>query len=156
MSRCLWPRMSAALASAFALLLFAVESAPAHPLSPALLTLQQTDDGLLQIAFKTPVRGGVPGLAPWLPDTCRATTPVARRQDGSGQVWSWQADCRGQSLIGMRVGVRGLETEGASAILRIETAAGHSSTQLLSRAAPTLVVEAAPSLPPRNDIMCHF
>ncbi len=123
--------------------LFGANLARAHPLSPPLLELVETDDGAWRVRWKTStVR--VPGATerPILPPDCTAGEGVEEMGEGSVTL-RFMLHCPG-GLIGRRIGVSGLETVGVDALVRVSFADGRLVQNIVRPAAPEIVVPARP------------
>jgi hypothetical protein len=119
--------------------------AHAHPLAPALLELREHGAGRVEVKFKTPAKR-LPGvsLAPALPESCSTTALPTFEREGSGVVERYAVNCRG-SLVGARVGIRGLDASQTDALLRVELADGRRIQAVLRGTEPSLVIPARPS-----------
>jgi hypothetical protein len=136
-------RLAALLAGAG--LLLGAGLVQAHPLAPALLELREHGGGRVEVKFKTPAKR-LPGvtLAPALPESCSTTALPTLAREGTGVVERYAVDCQG-SLVGARVGIRGLEASQTDALLRVELADGRRIQSVLRGAEPSLVIPARPS-----------
>ena len=119
----------------------------AHPLSPALLDLRESADGLVQVTWKVPaVR--LPGaeLRPVLPPHCRAVSEASVTEGGDSLTTGWTVDCRPQGLVGQRLGVEGLAGGRTDALIRVALTDGRV-VQAVARASEPFVVVQAPARP---------
>jgi hydrogenase/urease accessory protein HupE len=131
--------LAAWLAAAAAIWL-AAGSAGAHPLAPALLELVETQPGGFDLVWKTPLQRPVGSdVRPELPGHCTATGPGAETRDGTSATLRQAFDC-GRGLDGSRVAVRGLETTGTNALVRIALLDGRHFQAVLHAGAPELLV----------------
>ena len=127
------------------------EMARAHPLAPALLELREAHElheqggGRVEVKFKTPAKR-LPGtkLAPLLPESCSPPTTPTVEREGTGIVERYAVVCNG-SLVGARVGIRGLEASQNDALLRVELADGRHIQSVLRSSQPSLVIPERPS-----------
>ncbi len=114
----------------------------AHPLAPVLLELRDLGGGRVAVAWKTPLlhpRGTA--LGPALPAGCRTVEPPTTREEGSGLVTRWTAQCG--ALIGSRVGIDGLSAPLAG-VVRVVLADGRVVQGVLSAGAASLIVPERP------------
>lgn len=121
--------------------LFSVEPALAHPLSPALLDVEEIAGGQVEIRWKTPALK-VPGtnVEPALPDHCKALgNPVATEQ-GDSVLVRWTMDCSPQGLVGYRIGFSGLDEAKTDALVRVKLADGRLTRGVVRAAEPFLLV----------------
>jgi len=119
----------------------------AHGLSPALLDLRETPDGLLQVTWKIPsVRSPGVALRPVLPTHCRAVSDAAVAEAVESLTTRWTVDCRPRGIIGQSVGVDGLGDAKTDALIRIAFADGRV-VQAVARGSEPMVVVPAPSRP---------
>ena len=115
----------------------------AHPLSPALLELEQGGDAThFEVRWKTPRADGA--LTPVLPASCTEVAPARVRVAGGGLLHESGVRCDG-SLEGATVGVAGLDAAGNDALLRIHFGDGRTVRALLRPEAPSFVVPARES-----------
>ncbi len=126
-------------------LLLGAGPARAHPLAPALLELREHGDGRVEVKFKTPSKR-LPGtnLVPLLPESCSTTALPTVEREGTGVVERYAVACKA-SLVGARVGIRGLEASGTDALLRVELADGRHIQSVLRSSEPSLVIPGRPS-----------
>jgi HupE / UreJ protein len=119
---------------AAAILLLAVSPlpAPAHPLAPSLLQVEDTGDGRLRVFWKTPMLR-VPGshLRPVLPADCELQGEPARRQDEGALIEEWVVRC-GAGMSGATLGVDGIAASKTDVLLRVALADGRSFRQVLT------------------------
>jgi HupE / UreJ protein len=85
-------------------------------------------------------------LAPILPASCEAITPVRGDFEAGGYVRASEVQCGAAGLAGATLAVGGLDASGTDALVRIRFADGHSVRALLRPDAPSLVVPARESL----------
>lgn len=93
--------------------------AVAHPLDPALLQVRETAPGLLDVAWKTS-RIVAGSLDPELPERCHQRGSRTAHGDERSVTWRWRVECGGESLVGARFAVRGLDAGNGEALLRLE------------------------------------
>jgi hypothetical protein len=100
-------------------------AAHAHPLAPALLEIRETQPGRADVLFKTSavrLRGAVVEVT--LPEACRSVgTPRLDRAAGS-VTERFSIDCTPKPLVGLGVGVRGLDLARTDALVRVELSDG--------------------------------
>jgi hypothetical protein len=134
---------------AIAVLAGALAGAPAwaHPLSPALLDLRESADGLVHVTWKTSALR-LPGtnLRPELPAHCRSVSQGTANETGDSITTEWSVDCRPQGLVGQRLGVAGLAGARTDALLRVALGDGRV-VQAVARASEPFVVVHAPARP---------
>jgi hydrogenase/urease accessory protein HupE len=134
---------------AIAVLVAALTATPAwaHPLSPALLDLRESADGLVHVTWKVSALR-LPGtdLRPALPAHCRSVSVAAEHEAGDSITAEWTVDCRPEGLIGQRLGVEGLASARTDALIRLALADGRV-VQAVARASEPFVVVQAPARP---------
>jgi hydrogenase/urease accessory protein HupE len=119
----------------------------AHPLSPALLDLRESADGLVHVTWKmSAIRAPGTDLRPELPAHCRAVSAGTAIEAGDSITAEWTVDCRPQGLVGQRLGVDGLAGARTDALIRLALADGRV-VQAVARASEPLVVMQAPARP---------
>ena len=132
-----------------AVLAAALSGAPAwaHPLSPALLDLRESADGLVQVTWKMSALR-LPGtdLRPELPAHCRSVSEGTANEAGDSITTEWTVDCRPQGLVGQRLGVAGLAGGRTDALIRVALADGRV-VQAVARASEPFVIVQAPTRP---------
>jgi len=129
-------------ASALTLSLLALAGvARAHPLSPALLELEEGDEGIVAVRWITSTVK-LPGAeyAPVLPAHCRPLSASTSTVERGRLVQAWAVDCADGGLVGRRVGVEGLASAHTDALLRITLADGRSTRSVLRAREPFAVV----------------
>jgi hydrogenase/urease accessory protein HupE len=129
---------SGALALACAAGLLLALSARAHPLAPALLSLEERPDGRVEVTWKTPLqrpRGSDP--RPALPDHCARLGDEEVFREGTGVVRRFQLDCGERGLVGASLGVSGLAEGGTNALLRVALADGRRAQAVLHAREPS-------------------
>jgi hydrogenase/urease accessory protein HupE len=121
--------------------LLPVEDSLAHPLSPALLDVEEVAGGRVEVRWKTsPLK--VPGsnVEPLLPEHCKVIdTPVATEQPGS-IIIRWTMDCAPRGLVGYRIGFSGLGDSKTDALVRVKLADGRLTRGVVRAAEPFLLV----------------
>jgi hypothetical protein len=133
------------VASLVALAVLAASAARAHPLAPALLELEELEaPGRFAIRWKTPRADDA--LAPLLPASCEATTPVRGDFEAGGYVRASEVQCGAAGLAGATLAVAGLDASGTEALVRIQFSDGHAVRALLRPDAPSLQVPARESV----------
>lgn len=127
------------------LLLACAATAGAHPLAPSLLELRERADGVFDVRFKTALlQARDAAHAPRLPAACVPLGTATETRDGSGVVIDYRVDCGG-ALTGETIGVAGLESGVANALVRVVSQDGVTRQALLSAREPTFRVPADPS-----------
>ena len=125
---------------ALAGLLFAI-AAQSHPLAPALLALEETQEGPIEVVWKTPLQQPVGSeVRPELPAHCQRIGDGEVAQESTGVVVRFQVDCGERGLVGATLAVRGLEGEGTNALLRIALRDGRRMQAVLHARAPSYEV----------------
>ena len=115
--------------------------AQAHPLAPSLLELRERGDGLVDVKFKTPMlqsRGAA--HSPRLPEACRPVGLASEAREGTGVVIDYVVDCGEMKLTGQTIGLDGLESGVANALVRVISHEGVVRQTLLSAREPVFVV----------------
>jgi len=119
----------------------------AHGLSPALLDLRESPDGLVQVTWKIPsVRAPGADLRPVLPAHCHAASTAVVTEAAESLTTHWTVDCRPQGIVGQGVGVDGLGNAKTDALVRVALADGRV-VQAVARVGNPVVVVQAPSRP---------
>ena len=122
-----------------------VAPAHAHPLSPALLELEElTEPGHFAVRWKTPRADDT--LSVTLPATCAGVGPVRSDVVAGAFLQASEMQCGAGGLTGATLAVMGLDASGADALLRIHFADGHTVRALLRPEAPSLRVPARESV----------
>jgi len=118
----------------------------AHPLSPALLELEElAEAGHFAVRWKTPRTDDA--LWVTLPATCQAVGLVRTEfAVGGGFLEESEVQCGADGLTGATLAVAGLEASGADAVVRIHFVDGHTVRALLRSDAPSLHVPARESV----------
>ena len=124
-------------------------SGAAHPLAPALLSLDPLPGGPAghyQVTWKVPLSAPVGvRLEPVLPDACEQGRVAPPVQEGTGLVSRFELLCPGSSLAGLEIGVRGLVARGAGAVVRVAGGDGPVFQQVVTAAAPLARIPARPT-----------
>lgn len=132
-------RACRALAGAIALLI--AGPALAHRLAPALLELVEVEAGRFDVVWKTPLQQPVGSeVSPELPEGCRAVAAGEASREATGLVLRSTVDCGAAGLVGRSVAVRGLETSGTNALVRIVLADGRRIQSVLHAGDPVLQI----------------
>lgn len=129
------------IAYSFALLLLiSAVSATAHPLAPALLSLNE-NGALVDVEWKTPLKRR-PGtrMQPVLPDNCVGISQPESRTKGTGLMITWQLDCKGETLVGRQVSVTGIASSGADVLLRVSLLDGRVLQQVITASEPSYLI----------------
>jgi hydrogenase/urease accessory protein HupE len=134
-------RRAAALALVAAALATIAGAAAAHPLAPALLELVETQPGRFDAVWKTPLARPVGSdVRPELPGHCTPAGPGEETRDDTAAMLRQSFDCGATGLDGSRVAVRGLETSGTNALVRVALHDGRRFQAVLHAGAPELLV----------------
>ncbi len=128
--------------SAAALALLAGAPALGHPLAPALLELRETPSGLAYVWKQALLQPPGSAIEPALPEHCRIRQPAQLVRDAASATLRGVADCGGRSLVGARLGVRGLGEGSPAVLLRVELADGRRLRAVLDQRQPALTVPA--------------
>jgi len=128
------------LAIAFASI-FASTTALAHPLAPALLQLEEREDGLVDVLWKRSSLA-VPGsnIEPVTPPACPATVPANFEEQGVAVLVRWTIDCSKTGLVGQPVRVDGLGPAKIDTLVRISLFDGRQIQRVLRRSEPEMIV----------------
>jgi hydrogenase/urease accessory protein HupE len=124
-----------------ALLLGSASVARAHPLAPALLQIDEHEDGTADVAWKTPlmrVRGS--HAEPELPANCRQLEKPVATEGTDSVTFRWRIDCGADGLAGHTIAVRGLETSKTDALVRVSLADGRLVRGVVRAFSPTLEI----------------
>jgi hydrogenase/urease accessory protein HupE len=116
-------------------------SAAAHPLAPALLSLEELSSGEFAVIWRVSLlrpRGS--DVRPVLPRHCRVLEPARFVRGASDLTESWKVDCGPRGLVGSTLAVRGLERSRTDALLRVKLADGRSVRGLVRPGASEFVV----------------
>lgn len=118
----------------------------AHPLAPALLELQESTGGAVDVLWKRSSLA-VPGsqIEPVLPPDCPALSKPRAEKQGVAVLLRWQIDCGDKGLVGRVVQVDGLGPAKIDTLVRIELADGRQIQRVLRRAEPSMTVPAKAS-----------
>ncbi len=140
-----------ARALAVALLVAAPATLVAHPLAPVLLDVREEADGVVRVAWKTPLlRPRGPVAAPVLPAGCTTVDPPAGAVEGAGVVTRWTARCG--PLVGQRLGIEGLAGP-LTGVVRIGLADGRVVQSVVSAPGELVLV---PPRPRRRDVVASY
>ena len=125
------------LAAPLAAVVFALPAA-GHRLAPSLLELLEQGDGRVAVRWKTPLQRPVGSeIEPVLPAHCAAGDAPLATPEATSVTLRWTVDCGERGLVGADVAVRGLETSGTNALVRISLADGRSVRVVLHADAAT-------------------
>lgn len=109
-----------------------------HNLAPSLLSMQETTENHFSVTWKTPRFTSVPVLLePILPSTCNAVDSRKWRYEGTGVRIDWFVLCEA-ALHGQIVGMKGLEENQSTALIRIRWRNGDIAQDLLSATNPVM------------------
>lgn len=98
-----------------------------HELSPVLLSLEETQGGVLAVVWKSSLlRKPGAHVQPVLPVECKTVTKpvITESADGTAATTRWSVHCGGAKLAGLRVGVEGLDRARIDALVRARLADG--------------------------------
>lgn len=115
--------------------------AGAHPLAPALLSLEESEGGGVAVRWKiSRLRPTGTNVRPNLPPHCSPlSAPVM--VVGEGDVTEeWRIDCGERGLVGSELSVGGLDRSRTDALILIQLADGRTVRGLVSDSEPTYVV----------------
>jgi hydrogenase/urease accessory protein HupE len=119
--------------------------AAAHELRPGYLELRETAPDTFTVLWKVPARGQDRfGLHPILPERCATAAPVRGSFGGDAWIEHSVVRCAG-GMDGARIAIDGLTATMTDVLVRLERAGGATQTVRLTPAAPSFVVDAAPS-----------
>ena len=131
---------------ASAVIALVASTAQAHRLAPALLELVETQSGRFEMLWKTPLQQPVGSeVRPELPERCRGVGAGEAAREDTGMALRATFDCGEAGLVGSTVAVRGLESSGTNALLRIALLDGRRIQAVLHAGSPELVVRARQS-----------
>lgn len=120
--------------------------AAAHPLAPALLQLEELEDGHVDVLWKRSSLA-VPGsnIEPVLPPACPATTSPRFEEQGVAVLVRWTIDCSASGLVGQPLRVDGLGPAKIDTLVRIALADGRTIQRVLRRGEPEMQIPAKAS-----------
>lgn len=121
--------------------------APAHPLAPALLELEDRGAGLADVAWKTSrLRPRGSDIRPLLPDACPAVSDPRVEEDEQSVTLHWTIECPdGRGLVGRRLAVSGLEATRIDVLVRVTLDDGRVVSTVLRAGEPEFVIPARPA-----------
>jgi hydrogenase/urease accessory protein HupE len=139
-------RRSAAALGIMLLVSLVSEAASAHPLAPALLELQESESGVVEVLWKRSSLS-VPGsdIQPILPEDCPALSQPRFDKRGVAVLVRWTIDCGERGLVGRLVRIDGLGPAKIDTLVRIELSDGRQIQRVLRRGQPSMTVPAKPS-----------
>src|SRR5206468_2191278 len=104
----------------------------AHPLDPALLELWESGDGAVEVLWRLPLTQPMNAtLRPVLPDRCAPASAPEASQSETNMTQRWHLACGARSLVGERIGVKGLHERKTDALLRVHLADGRMAQAVL-------------------------
>lgn len=128
--------------------------AHAHAFAPSLLALREGANGEVAVTWKTPrLRVMGSNVRPLLPAVCREQTPPAIEETETAVTQRWRMNCGVAGLIGGRIGIEGLATANTNGFIRIALADGRVLQQVVTIAAPSLLI---PAPPRRVDVLADY
>lgn len=117
----------------------------AHEIRPGYLELRETAPDTFAVLWKVPARGADRfGLNPVLPERCLVVSPPGGGFTRDAYLERFTVRCPG-GLAGAPITIAGLPATLTDVLVRLEHASGASQAVRLTPAAPSFVVEAAPS-----------
>jgi hydrogenase/urease accessory protein HupE len=127
--------------------------ARAHTMAPALLEIDEQNDGRLAVSWKTSavVPTGV-RLQPVLPADCLEETAPTEIAGTESILSRWTVRCE-HGLTGRSVGVDGLTTGKTDALVRVALADGRKVQGVLRASEPSLTI---PERPGRLDVLASY
>ncbi len=113
----------------------------AHPLAPALLQLEERENGQVDVLWKRSSLS-VPGsdIQPVVPDACPALDPPRFEEEGVAVLIRWTIDCSQTGLVGQPVRIDGLGPAKIDTLVRISLADGRQIQRVLRRSEPSMIV----------------
>jgi hydrogenase/urease accessory protein HupE len=128
--------------------------ARAHPLSPALLQVEELADNRLAVTWKiSAFQPSGSTLRPILPAECLADRAPAETAGADSITARWTARCGPGGLAGRDVGVDGLATGKTDALVRVTLADGRLVQGVLRAGEPRLLI---PARPRRLDVVGSY
>lgn len=128
--------------------------AAAHPLSPALLQIEEQAGGLVEVAWRTAaVQFSDVVLRPRIPAGCRREGEPVQSAGATDLVERWTMRCSKQGLTGSEIAVDGLPASRTDVLVRIQLADGRRVQGVLRPDAPSMVV---PVRPARFDVLRDY
>jgi hydrogenase/urease accessory protein HupE len=136
------PSRQGALAALLACVLTAAAPmAAAHPLSPALLRLQELGEGRYAVLWKASTTSfDAVQLIPQLPRDCGETSEPAVVDGGVAIVSSWSVDCGPAGIAGRRIDIVGLDRSSIDVLVSVVSASGETRNAVLNARAGTFYV----------------
>ena len=105
--------------------------APAHPLAPSLLEIEESPPGQLSLSWKTPlVRAAGDRARPELPDNCAPSAEPRLEQTDSARILHWRGSCAAALGPGQSIAASGLAN--TSMLLRLRLADGQRFETVLT------------------------
>ncbi|MEM9594828.1 MAG: HupE/UreJ family protein, partial [Acidobacteriota bacterium] len=137
---------TAFLSALFAVVLAGPPNAPgaaAHVFAPSLLELEQTGPSTFDVRWKQPeLQPAGAKASPVFPAACRTVGERTLRREETGLSVHLSIECPG-GLVGSDLGVEGLASTQAPALVRIGWEDGRTVRRVLDADAPTFLVPAA-------------
>lgn len=97
----------------------------AHALSPMLLDLRETSEGVFEVLWKSsPLRLPGTNVSPVLPAHCEAEGEVEAEEVDATLLRRWRIRCGEAGLVGSELGFAGLGPAKTDALVRVELAGG--------------------------------
>lgn len=136
--------------------LVASTPARAHPLAPALLTLEQGDDGAVRMQWRAPTKRPTgQSLRPRIPTGCEPSGPPRRalEQDGNTVVETRALRCAPPDLEGVEVTVDGLDDSAVNVVVRVVRSGEDPAHAILGANRPALVIARADADTPSRSFV---
>jgi hydrogenase/urease accessory protein HupE len=113
----------------------------AHPLAPALLSLDEAEGGEVAVRWKiSRLRPSGTDVRPNLPSHCTALSAPTVVVGDADVTEEWRVDCGARGLVGAELSVGGLAKSRTDALILIQLADGRSVRGLVNDSDPTYVV----------------
>ncbi|PLW82437.1 hypothetical protein CWI75_11795 [Kineobactrum sediminis] len=123
-------------------------TAHAHRFAPSLLQLEELEQGLYNVVWKTPAQASSETpLEPVWPEACQVMSASPGQPEGTGVVFNLQLRCEAngaQGLVGQTLGVRGLAANQGTAMLSLSMRDGRQYQQILNSGQTAFTVPAEP------------
>lgn len=119
-------------------------TARADDLRPGYLEIREEPQNRYAITWKAPIKPGLAtSVTPAFPADCKATTEPVRSIDAAALLAQWQIACA-KPLAGRTIGLAGIESTAADALLRYQSMAGETQAARLTPAQPSAIIAAKP------------
>lgn len=126
----------------------------AHPLAPALLQLEEQENGHVEVLWKRSSLS-VPGsnIEPVVPPACPVVKPSTFEEQGVAVLVRWTIDCSATGLVGQPVRVDGLGPAKIDTLVRISLSDGRQIQRVLRRGEPSMIV---PERASKTDVFVDY